>query len=68
MAPTFVKDTLVKLKVHIETHTWKLNRGTMKVTEFMVQMDLKYSYKTFNLKQKNIPSQHFMEPSPKLTI
>jgi hypothetical protein len=22
----------------------------------------------FTLKQKNIPSQHFMEPSPKLTI
>ena len=75
-APTFIKETLLKLKAHIAPHTiidfnntplssmnksWKWKQNRDAVRLTEV-MD-------FILKQKNIlSSQHLMVPSPKLTI
>ena len=47
----------------------ELNREIMKLTEVMIQMDLKKSIEHFTHTQKNIPSsQHPREPSLKLII
>ena len=54
-APTFIKETLLKLKAHFNTpllamnKSWKqkINRGKGKLTEVINQMDLTDTYRTF---------------------
>jgi exonuclease III len=62
--PTFIKEMLLKLKIHIELHTIKvgdfnqwtshlnINRDTVKLIEVMNQMDLTDIYRTFHPKTK----------------
>lgn len=79
-ASTFIKETLLKLKSHIELHMLrvggfnalllprqKLNRGIMELQTLWLKWIWQIPTERFTQSQKNIPSsQHFTEPSPRL--